>query len=198
MFCKSLRPLLNDHTEALAQIDLICNDFAEEMKQELECMWARKLGVSPIQVSSLLNELLNLMIMSKVDYTLFFRILSGVPDEFSTLKKSFYQPTSEQVGTLWQEWFQRWHECIKSNGASKKDTSNAMKNINPNVTWREWLVVPAYQQAEQGEYSLIHELQELFSNPYDEIQPDLAAKYKALRPRELFNTGGVSHYSCSS
>ena len=73
-----------------------------------------------------------------------------------------------------------------------------MKHINPNVAWREWLVVPAYQQAEKGDYSLIHELQEVLNTPYDEFPQDLASKYDHLRPMEFFDTGGVSHYSCSS
>jgi len=28
-------------------------------------------------------------------------------------------------------------------------TSEAMKRVNPKITWREWLIAPAYQPAEQ-------------------------------------------------
>jgi hypothetical protein len=38
----------------------------------------------------------------------------------------------------------------------------------------------------------------VFSHPYAEPSPELAAKYDRLRPGEFFNAGGVSHYSCSS
>ena len=73
-----------------------------------------------------------------------------------------------------------------------------MKQINPKYTWREWLIAPAYKKAEQGDYSLIKELQTVFSNPYDEQSPQTEEKYDCLKPKEFFNAGGLSHYSCSS
>jgi hypothetical protein len=38
----------------------------------------------------------------------------------------------------------------------------------------------------------------VFSHPYEDPSPELAATYDRLKPREFFNAGGVSHYSCSS
>ena len=73
-----------------------------------------------------------------------------------------------------------------------------MKKVNPKYTWREWLVVPAYQRAQQGDYSLIYELQEVFKNPFKEQSQDIEAKYYQLRPEQFFDAGGISHYSCSS
>jgi uncharacterized protein YdiU (UPF0061 family) len=73
-----------------------------------------------------------------------------------------------------------------------------MKRANPAITWREWLIAPAYDQAAQGDTRLIQELQEVFRHPYDEPSPELAATYDRLKPQEFFNAGGVSHYSCSS
>ena len=73
-----------------------------------------------------------------------------------------------------------------------------MQRVNPAITWREWLIAPAYEQAAAGDFSLIHELQALFRDPYSEPPAELAARYDQLKPREFFNAGGVSHYSCSS
>jgi uncharacterized protein YdiU (UPF0061 family) len=73
-----------------------------------------------------------------------------------------------------------------------------MKQVNPAITWREWLIAPAYEQAAQGDSGLIQELQGVFSHPYDEPSAEVAARYDRLKPREFFNAGGVSHYSCSS
>ena len=94
-------------------------------------------------------------------------------------------------------WLQRWRERLINDGDLEK-TSAEMKRVNPKYAWREWLVVPAYQQAEHGDYSLIRELQTVFNNPYDEQSPEIEAKYDRLRPKEFFQAGGVSHYSCSS
>ena len=73
-----------------------------------------------------------------------------------------------------------------------------MQRVNPAVTWREWLIAPAYELAARGDYTLIQKLQELFSHPYRSPAAGLAATYDRLKPREFFNAGGVSHYSCSS
>ncbi|MGK7880713.1 MAG: hypothetical protein AB4060_11520 [Crocosphaera sp.] len=60
------------------------------------------------------------------------------------------------------------------------------------------MIVPAYQQAMQGDYTLVKELQEVFSNPYDEQSQEIEDKYYRLKPKQFFDAGGVSHYSCSS
>jgi uncharacterized protein YdiU (UPF0061 family) len=70
--------------------------------------------------------------------------------------------------------------------------------VNPAITWREWLIAPAYVQAAQGDTSLIQELQAVFRHPYQAPSAELAATYDRLKPWEFFNAGGVSHYSCSS
>ena len=73
-----------------------------------------------------------------------------------------------------------------------------MKRTNPKYTWREWLIVRAYEKAEQGDYSEIKDLQSIFSNPYEELTPDVEKKFDRLKPNNFFNVGGISHYSCSS
>ena len=196
MFWSALRPLLEGNTEALARLDEIREGFAAAMQQELEAMWARKLGLISYD-AELVQELLQLMVASKVDYTIFFRRLSDSPEQLSALKESFYVPSSEELDAQWMSWLQRWRDQITSSG-DPRDTSAAMKRVNPSITWREWLIAPAYEQAAQGDYGLVRELQEVFRHPYDALSPELAATYDRLKPREFFNAGGVSHYSCSS
>ena len=197
MFWSALRPLLADNSEALAQLDSIRDGFAGAMNQELEAMWARKLGLAAPD-AGLVNELLELMLRSQADYTIFFRRLSEIPattpEHLLTLKQSFYEPSSEALDAAWSGWLERWRAQI----GDLLETSAAMKRVNPAITWREWLIAPAYQQAEQGDTSLIQELQAVFSHPYNAPSAELAATYDRLKPREFFNAGGVSHYSCSS
>ena len=73
-----------------------------------------------------------------------------------------------------------------------------MKGFNPKYSLREWFVVPAYQQAAEGNYTLLRELQEVMTQPYAEQSKDVENKYYRLKPQELFDLGGSSHYSCSS
>jgi uncharacterized protein YdiU (UPF0061 family) len=197
MFWSAVRPLLADNSEALAQLDSIRDGFAGAMNQELEAMWARKLGLAAPD-AALVNELLELMLRSQADYTIFFRRLSEIPvttpEHLSALKQSFYEPSSEGLDAAWSGWLERWRAQI----GDLVETSAAMKRCNPAITWREWLIAPAYQQAEQGDTALLQELQAVFSHPYDAPSAELAATYDRLKPREFFNAGGVSHYSCSS
>ena len=73
-----------------------------------------------------------------------------------------------------------------------------MKLVNPKYSFREWFVMPAYKQAYKGNYALVRELQDVITEPYAEQSQAIEAKYYKLKPRELFNIGGISHYSCSS
>tara|TARA_Y100001968_G_scaffold14139_1_gene11453 strand:+ start:5044 stop:6738 length:1695 start_codon:yes stop_codon:yes gene_type:complete len=196
MFLESLRPLFIENEELLKSLDSIRDGFTNEMNQEIENMWAKKLGLKSYD-ESLVNELLQLMIISKVDYTIFFRKLSNLPDKLTEIKKSFYQASSEEIDAKWINWLQRWREIITKRG-DYREISAAMKLINPKYTWREWLVAPAYEEAEKGNYSLIKELHAVLSNPYEEQSLELEKKYDVLKPMKFFNAGGVSHYSCSS
>ncbi len=196
MFWKSLRQLLDGDAQNLAQLDQIREEFAEVMQQEIEAMWVKKLGLNSFN-SLLFNELLELMIISKIDYTVFFRRLSVIPEDLSMLKESFYMPSSEQLDARWNNWLQNWHLQLKGcNDLGAR--SAAMQSSNPNITWREWLIAPAYEKAAQGDYSLIKELQNVFSKPYEEQSKALESKYNVMKPNQFFNLGGISHYSCSS
>ena len=196
MFWLALRPLLEDNPGALKKLDEVRDGFKITMDQEMENMWAKKLGLLKYD-RSLVSEALKLMIKSKADYAMFFRNLSKIPDNLSELKKSFYLASSEQIDDQWRNWLKRWRYQITSRG-SHKDISTQMKRINPKFTWREWLIAPAYKRAEQGDYSLVKEIHAVLANPYEEQSSEVDKKYNCSKPDNFFNAGGISHYSCSS
>ena len=198
MFCSAIRPLLPENSNELDQLDQIRQEFAQVMQEKLEKVWAAKLGLLSFD-PEIFKSLVPLMIQSKVDYTIFFRELSNLSENILALKKSFYAESSNELDKKWQSWLTQWRDqVLAQNSAGLADISAKMKKVNPKYTWREWLVVPAYQQATNGDYSLIRELQEVLSNPYDEQSKAVAAKYYQLKPKAFFNAGGISHYSCSS
>ena len=196
MFCSSLRSLLLENKEEIIELEQIKNDFSKLMRKEMQLMWSKKLGLEKYN-EDLTNELFKLMVISKADFTIFFRKLSHIPDNISFLKESFYLPLSEELDEKWNIWLKKWHGFIKNYNDPKK-ISQSMKQVNPKYTWREWMIVPAYEEAEEGNYNLIRELQSIFSNPYEEQDLAISQKYNRLKPREFFNNGGISHYSCSS
>jgi len=208
-FCSALRPLLEFNQDALLALDEIESGFLTEIQLQMNKMWAAKLGLSSLD-KAVLNELHILMMQTPVDYTIFFRELSSIPDDMTPLKKSFYTGSSCDAQSIamdkrWSEWLAKWKSCLHHNNDDKSSSSRSldevskqMKLVNPKFILREWLVVPAYQQATVGDYALIRELQDVMTNPYAEQSKDVEDKYYRLKPRELFEVGGVSHLSCSS
>jgi uncharacterized protein YdiU (UPF0061 family) len=200
MFCSALRPLLMTHQDCLTQLDEIQSDFSAVMQAQMEKMWAAKLGLGAFH-PVLFSELVTLMMQTSVDYTMFFRELSMVPDDIGLLKRSFYKSSTyhadpEEMDKRWSAWLTKWKSLTQS--CSREALSHQMKLVNPKYSLREWFVVPAYQQAASGDYSLIQELQEVMTQPYAEQSKEMDEKYYRLKPLELFGVGGSSHLSCSS
>ena len=196
MFWAAVRPLLAEDADVLERLDNVRQGFAETMQQQLQTMWAAKLGLAEFN-SQLFNQLIKLMSQSEVDYTILFRELSNIPDDILALKKSFYVNTSTQLDEKWQNWLTAWRKLVIQDD-NQEEVSKKMKQVNPKFTWREWLIVPAYEQAQQGDYSLVKELQEVLNHPYEEQSQAIEEKYYRLKPKAFLNAGGISHYSCSS
>jgi len=208
MFCTALRPLLGPNQDATDRLDKIRDDFPNVMQGQMIKMWASKLGLHTFD-AALFNELMTLMIETSVDYTIFFRELSSVPEDIAPLTKSFYGDAVLDASLLnrWSEWLQKWQTLIRTtnpedinaaSSESREKLSNRMKAINPKYTLREWFLVPAYSQAARGDYAPIKELQEIMTNPYAEQSEAIEEKYYREKPSEFFDIAGISHVSCSS
>ena len=196
MFCSSLKLLVEKDKSSSNKLVEIMNGFTKCMDEEIQIMWSKKLGIK-IYDENLIKNLFNLMITTKVDYTKFFRNLSKIPNNVNDLKDSFYKPPTNELESSWNIWIKSWKSCLDKS-FELKDISNSMLQINPKYTWREWLVVSAYEKAEKGDLSEFKELQNLFKDPYGDNSSELNKKYDRLRPYKYFNIGGISHYSCSS
>ncbi|MBJ6138931.1 protein adenylyltransferase SelO [Marinobacter litoralis] len=199
-FCVAIQPLLEGHPDCLEHLDEIQGDFPEVMQKQMEQMWAAKLGLERFD-SDLFSELATLMVKTPVDYTMFFRELSSLPKSIEPLKQSFYASQadatdSQALNERWSVWLEKWNSLIES--YKRDQLSSQMKRVNPKYSLKDWYVVPAYQQAAAGDYTLLRELQDVMTQPYAEQTDAIEAKYYRLKPLELFDVGGWSHYSCSS
>jgi len=217
MFCSALRVLLASHQDSLLELDEIQSEFSNVLHTQMEKMWAAKLGLDldmGTWDNALFSELETLMMQTPVDYTIFFRELSSIPDDIGPLKKSFYNSSTQDTQWMdkpWTQWLEKWKTLLNSscdtndrNDAnaraprSREEISRQMKLVNPKYILREWFVVPAYQQATAGDYALIRELQDVMTQPYAEQSKEVEDKYYRLKPPEFFEVGGLSHLSCSS
>jgi uncharacterized protein YdiU (UPF0061 family) len=212
MFCTAVRPLLTQHQDFAQQLTEIQISFSKAMQTKMETMWAAKLGLN-IYDPKLFSELENLMVQTPVDYTIFFRELSSLPHDIGSLEKSFYKGVNgsaqsnhsanpEALKKAWSAWFVKWNSLIEfesvASGHSREQVSKQMKLVNPKYSLREWFVAPAYQQASEGNYTLVRELQDVMTQPYAEQTQVQQDKYYKLKPLAFFDVGGLSHYSCSS
>jgi uncharacterized protein YdiU (UPF0061 family) len=208
MFCLAIKPLIKSQEFVLSQLDEIENGFSLVMQEKMEKMWASKLGLGTFE-ASLFKELIMLMIETHVDYTIFFRELSSIPEDMTPLLKSFYSGPLyyEKFLDSWSQWLDKWKFLIHNsnpvdiNGTSpqsREKLSEQMKSLNPKYTLREWFLVPAYREASNGDYTLIGELQEVMTNPYAELSYEMEEKYFRKKPSHFFEVAGISHVSCSS
>ena len=208
MFCTAVLPLLLGHEKEINQLDEIRSGFSRLMQARMISMWSSKLGLKRFD-AELFNELISLMMETSVDYTIFFRELSNVPEDIAPLAKSFYGDAvlNGKLLEKWTAWLERWMTLIQETNPeeinantpeSKAKLSEQMRQVNPKYTLREWFLVPAYKAAEQGDYTLMKELQEVMTKPYDEQSKEIEEKYYKEKPSHLFDIAGVSHVSCSS
>ncbi|WP_207190540.1 protein adenylyltransferase SelO family protein [Aliarcobacter lanthieri] len=198
-FCSALKPLLSSNKEVLEKLEKIENNFSKLMQEKIQNMWASKLGLDKFDVE-LFEDLINLMIDTKVDYTIFFRELSNIPDDMSSLEKSFYGSLKDKnIKLRWNSWLESWKSQINiNNKESKHKLSKQMKLTNPKYTLREWHLVWAYQEAQNGNYQPVNELQEIMIKPYEEQTKEIEEKYYTKKPTDFFGIAGISHVSCSS
>ena len=193
-FCKALHPLVISDEKYDTELKKIAIGFSRVMQDHMHKMWAKKLGLSSFD-SELFEELQILMVQTGVDYTIFYRELSELPDHIEALKRSFYGEVDgdAEIAQRWILWLEKWRSKLDSSV-----TTEQLKKINPKYTLREWILVPAYTKAKEGDYTLVRELQKIMTQPYAEQSKEIEEKYYRLKPLELFDVGGVSHVSCSS
>ncbi|HFU77776.1 MAG TPA: hypothetical protein ENK68_04665 [Epsilonproteobacteria bacterium] len=176
------------------------SDFPRVMQGTMIQMWASKLGLAKFD-TALFNDMMKLMIETSVDYTIFFRELSNVPEDIAPIAKSFYGESvlNDKLMQQWTEWFGRWKALVNVKTKEEIEAlSKKMKSVNPKYALREWFLVPTYKHATHGDYDLVHQLQEIMNKPYEEQSEEVENLFYREKPAELFDIAGVSHVTCSS
>jgi len=140
--------------------------------------------------ASLIQDLLALMQLHHVDYTIFFRAL-GL---FQTGDASLNEPLRDMFldRSAFDQWAHRYKERLREERSRDDDRRVRMDRINPKYVLRNYLAQTAIEKAQQKDFSEIDRLLSLLGNPYDD-QPGMEA-YAAPPP----NWGKHLSVSCSS
>jgi serine/tyrosine/threonine adenylyltransferase len=153
----------------------------------------RKLGLqeSAEEDGGLVTDLLALLQSSRVDYTIFFRTLSGFQAgseaENHALRDYFLDRVAFDV------WAQRYGERLTKERSQDAERRERMNRINPKYVLRNYLAQQAIELAiEKKDYSEIDRLHALLRDPFSE-QPAMEL-YAAPPP----NWGKHLSVSCSS
>ncbi|MBP7930444.1 MAG: YdiU family protein [Acidimicrobiia bacterium] len=209
----SLLPLI-DSVEPLQEA---VDGFMVECAALWRSSTAAKLGlrsIDPEADADLIAGLDALFEESEVDMTLFYRGLADVPTQPSlsdagaddsrelllgndTLRSAFYND-SELAAALprWTAWLDQYRSRARQDDRDDAERRDSMNRVNPLYVLRNYMAQLAIDAAESGDLSVLHELQTVLRQPYDQ-QPG-QQKWAQKRPDWARTKVGCSMLSCSS
>ena len=197
----ALYPLIKETKPLEECLDQFTIDFDT---QYLEMM-QKKCGLYNSQKDdeTLIAQLLKNLELTETDYTLFFRQLAhykkGQKSELlAPIIQSFYKESDIKgsIKASWEKWFNTYIERLEKETVSNKTRQQKMNKTNPKYVLRNYMAQLAIDDANKGDYTLLHDLQNMLKSPYNE-QPKYK-KWYAKRPNWAREKVGCSMLSCSS
>mmetsp|Transcript_140584 Transcript_140584/g.244738 ORF Transcript_140584/g.244738 Transcript_140584/m.244738 type:complete len:609 (+) Transcript_140584:280-2106(+) len=204
-FVQGVLPVLDE--EGKKEAGAIFLEHEAAAQKAVEDVWRRKLGLKTWDAAAaeLLESLLVLMEEGQADYPLLWRQLAELPAAGRTaddqkeallgpLEDVFYAPLTEDQKQSWVQWLQDWLEMLKTQGLTDgAAVAEGMRNTSPKYVPREWMLVQAYTAANNGDFSLVHELHDLFKDPFGKAEDtrDFEKKYYRKAPAETYEGAGI-------
>ena len=172
-FAETLLPLISDEDKAINIAQDCLAKFTDLAISNLISGMCSKIGIFEPDSNdeSLLNGLLDMMKKYKEDYTNTFLALT-----FKDFPKSRMFVTDE-----FSVWYKKYQDRIKSQGKSKEEVFNLMKNSNPAVIPRNHRVEEALAAAENGDFSVMNNLLKALANPFE--HSDFQKEYSKPAPK---------------
>lgn len=197
-------PLFDDNTQPLEEVLGTYNDYYNDLWNTSS---AAKIGLTSFDKKSgddeLLSNLWATLKTTSTDFTMFFRLLATIDPNTSTaesrfdaISAAFYEPDSIDNDTRQQfsNWLTQWAARVAPTDTNSMQS--LMNATNPKYVLRNYVAQLAIDAAEKGDYSVLHELANVFKNPYDE-QPEFN-QYSAIRPDWASQRPGCTMLTCSS
>ena len=170
------------------QLIAILQTYESHLQSHYDELMMAKLGVRQQQnLHAILPPLLQLMSKEKMDYSLFFRLLSSIEiNEFDLILDEVIDRDAMRV------WLNEYQTIRLQEGEAWSSVSDAMLTVNPKFILRNYLAHEAIQAAERGDYLPFRRLLHVLNTPFAEHE---AANDLAQRAPEW---GKSLEVSCSS
>jgi uncharacterized protein YdiU (UPF0061 family) len=183
-------PFLAENTEAA--IDL-AKDILQGYHPSFDSYWltamSAKIGVSENANGSskgdkvLINNLLNIMAINQVDFTLGFFYLSQLSQQASkqdnNLRHLFANPEA------FDDWAIAWRKRLEHETQSNAERQTAMQHVNPVYIPRNHQIEAVIRAGEDdGDFSAFHALHDVLQNPYTQ-QKGKESYQRPPKPEEM-------------
>jgi uncharacterized protein YdiU (UPF0061 family) len=157
-FAETLLPIIHhDKDKSLQLAQSAVDEFEEMWNEKYYVRMLNKIGIESKdpKLYSLVDELLDLMIKLKMDYTnTFWDLSQEISLEDSLKNRSDFKP-----------WLEKWRYAI-DNSCGMHEAKELMKMHNPVYIPRNHMIEQALEEAVNGNMSLFKKLLGIVSNPY--------------------------------
>lgn len=159
-FAETLLPLIDkESSKALQLAQDILSQYGNQHRQRWLVQMQSKLGLvgDPSEDEALINDLLDLMLKEKSDYTNTFRALT------------LNQPKETNLyGTQrFEKWYDSWQNRLERQSISRNESDKMMRSTNPSIIPRNHQVEAALESAvKNNDYTIIEQLNKALVDPY--------------------------------
>ena len=188
-FGEALLPLIHkSRTEAISIVEECLSDFSRVFEDKYIELMLLKIGIAEQRENDIqiLEQLLNLMHIDNVDFTLSLRNLSKViGSNFDELADSNEFLSLFESRNKISDWVKKLNNRLVQEESSVENIIEQMNSVNPKYIPRNNLVEQAIQDAEnKGDYTAFNKLLEVLDRPFDE-QVEYENYAKAPLPHEV-------------
>jgi len=174
----NLNALATSLTSLLSSDELIevLKQYEPEFLNQFRAIMASKLGLEKYQAGDELisNELLDLMQVNNVDYTILFRSLCDFTADNQAVRDQFI----DREG--FDQWALKYLARLDQQDLSDAQRRDNMRAVNPKYVLRNYMAQAAIEKAQAGDYSEVNLLLKVLQSPCEE-HPE-AQMYAGLPP----------------
>lgn len=146
------------------QLIAILQCYEPELQSHYDVLMMSKMGLDSAQdVHALLPSLLSILASEKMDYNVFFRLLSR-------LEQGVYTPILDEVvdREKMSVWLERYEAVRVKSVYAWSQVNASMLAVNPKFILRNYLAHEAILSAERGDYLPFRRLLHVLTHPFDE------------------------------